>query len=410
MNSPAAINSNQEFDARLQEVRSTGGSLADFETAVRSIAGSLGAPVSSAALLKLVRLADAFNPGPQDGSRTPTEPGPPVSFEGRPAAQLPEAGRTSDPAAPRKHRATGESVLAYGEYLAQHLTRWLATQRVHDTGERITTYVALMARDDFRETVGWARSLDAHAVMALVAERGLGSSPGTTLDEPLEEAMFRWLHLATYEQVDTEHLAEMRARRAIRLQHRYEPASEVANRVSELSLDEELPFTELVGYVSRGALTGDQLARSLADLAAHDAGDRADWEARVRGFADTDDLAFGGDALQPALEAYAGGHLLRWMVDRDVPVTLSRLRSWSYYAADVVDTLVRRPRRTGGETISATLAHHAAVHLLRTNGDPVPLVDELALLAWLAERTRIAIHLTAWLEERDRRLTESLTD
>jgi hypothetical protein len=54
--------------------------------------------------------------------------------------------------------------------------------------------------------------------------------------------------------------------------------------------------------------------------------------------------------------------------------------------------------RLGRDVIAPTVAHPAALELMRET--PVPLAEELALLAWLAAQTRQAIQLGPWLDER----------
>lgn len=395
------------LDGHLEEMRRVGGDPGAFEAAVRSLASSLDKPLGWRALLKLAQVGSESYPAfPMVPSRDSQ------IFAGRPAAELPALRPTTRTDCPRREPLTGESTADYGRYLAAHVVDWLSSQEAEVTEDELsvaTAYVALLARQDFRQVVGWKRSLDAHSVMMLTTERGFRRVGGLELAAPVEEAFFRWLHLASYDEVAPEHLREVAARRAIRRQHEERPTGEVAVMVCETQLVDPFPFDALSDHLRSGPLlTEEQIRGSFLELAQRGDEKAEEWAARARGFEDRDELDLTPRAViaELVLESYAGGHLLRWMVDRDVPIDPIRLGGWGFYAGAVADTMVFGPARNGMEKIPATVAHTVSLKQMHRRRGPIPLTEELFLLAWLLAQNRFAINLAAWLEQRDRRLAD----
>lgn len=397
------ISTMEQLEARLEKMRQAGGDPAAYEEAVRSLASSLDRPLRSGALLKVARVGAESYPA----FRVVPSAVPPV-FEGRPAAELPAVQPTTRTDGPRREPLPEESVGDYGRYLIKHLTHWVTDQEVDISEDDLSvaaSYASALAREDFRQVVGWARSLDAHAVMMLLFEYAFRHAGGLELPAPVEEAFFRWLHLASYEEVTPEHLREVAARRDIRRSHQEQPAREVAVMVCETPLVDPFPFDELTDQLHTGLpLTAEQIREFFQEVAGR-GGDHAErWTARARGFEDTGelDLTPRTGNSEAELEAYAAGHLLRWMLDRDVPVGPFELAAWGKYAAEAADTMVFGPARHGREKLQAATAHHVARHLLRKiENCTLTLAEELCLLAWLTAQTRVAIRLAAWLEQRD---------
>lgn len=237
----------------------------------------------------------------------------------------------------------------------------------------------------------------------LTAERALRhlGAVGMTAEE--EEACFRWLHLATYDEVTPEHLEEMRARRATRLAHDRRPPGAVAVMTCEVSVADALWFQERISAMPTVALSLDQLRSMIDDLAVQ-AKDATRWAIRREGFAQIGriDLTSSAADQGPDYGAFLQGHVIRWMVDQDVPFRPHMFGCTSAYAGSVYRSLVKRPAENGEEG-KPIVAHILAMRLVREDS-LVTLADELVLLAWLMDQRSFGIRLGPFLADRDKRL------
>lgn len=390
----------EELDAGLEGLRKAGGWPADFEDALRSLVGFQDVPLCWTAVLRAARVGITSYGG------LPDLPGdlPPV-FGGRSQGELPSVARATGPGRPRQQRRPDESVLAYGEHLAEALTDALVREgasRTVDLERMAAAYVQVLALDVFYEMVGWERSLDCHALCVLTAERVLRPLGLGEVGEREEQACFSWLHLATYADVLPEHLQEQASRREIRLAHRRRPAGAVAVMTCETPLGEALRYQALVGSAGTAAFTPEQLRGVLDRLAVDgDKGER--WRIRTAAFAEIGrlDLTEAAHSEGPDYDAHIHGHLLRWMVEEEIPVRPVQL-GWSrLYATYVYQFLVHLPV-SKGRTSTPVLAHLRALHLMRRREGTIPLADELVLLAWLMDQRGFGIRLGPFLAERDR--------
>jgi hypothetical protein len=395
--------SGDDLDAHLERLRQAGGWPADFEDALKSLAESQDLPLRWTAALRIARVGITGYGG------LPNLPGelPPV-FEGRSQDELCTVARATGADLPRQHRRPDESLLEYGEYLGEALVDAVLREgvpRTVDLERAIAAYVQVLSLDLFRDMVGWERSLDCHALCVLTAERTLRHLGVRELGAAEEVACFRWLHLATYAEVLPEHLREQAARRAIRLAHQRQPAGAVAVMTCETPLGEALRYQQLVGSAATAAYTPEQL-RGVLDRLATEGKERRRWAIRKEAFAEIGhlDLTEAADSEGPDYDAYVHGHLLRWMVEEDLPVRPVQL-GWSRrYASYLCEFLVHLPVRKG-RTSTPVLAHLRAMHLLRRHEGSIPLSDELVLLAWLMDQRGFGIRLGPFLTERDRWLT-----
>jgi hypothetical protein len=219
-----------------------------------------------------------------------------------------------------------------------------------------------------------------------------------------EEACFRWLHLATYDEVTDEHLDEMRARRAVRLAHDRQPAGAVAVMTCEVSVVGALWFQEALSSAPSSAMSCDQLL-GLLDHWAADAEEPEPWVARREGFGHIGrlDLTPGAAATEaPNYAPFIHGHLMRWMVEEEVPFRPHMFATTTAYTASIHRRLVTWPAEDG-QAPAASSAHLGAMKFVRQDGS-VPLADELVLLAWLMDQRVFGIRLSPLLDARDKYL------
>lgn len=391
--------------ARLDGLARTGGTPADFELAVTSLAPDIQGSVTFRGALRIARVGwAAFN----GFDEVPSDALP--EFQGLSWDRLPPPTPRIGPGSPLDQLAE-ETLPAYVGRLGEALCLALGYQEDEEDVPAALVraaagYVSVLAIPALRAMVGWRRSLDAHALGMLMAERGLRhlGEVGMRADE--EEGCFRWLHLATYDDVGPEHLAEMRARREVRLAHRREPAGAVAVMTCELPVVGALWFQEWMTAMPTGAMDGESLRRLLDQLAAKN-DDAHLWQVRKEAFAEIGrlDLTEASEPLGRDYVATMHGHLLRWMVENDAPVRAHML-GVTYSYVDVIHRyLIDLPVRKGRVTGNAAAHLYAIRHLWRGVG-PVPLADELALLAWLMDQKGFGIRLSQFLEVRGDLLAE----
>lgn len=395
------IASSDDLDAELERLARIGGTPADFEAAVAELAGRLERAVTCRSLLRIARVGWTSYNG------LPDVPGGELAeFLGRPWAELPQVPRRRDPMGPRRERLPGESVPDYVGSLGESL---FADLRYGDDdantpfGRAATGYLSLLAVPGLCELVGWERSLDAHALGMLTAERALRHLGAVGMTAEDEEACFRWLHLATYDEVTPEHLEEMRARRATRLAHDRRPPGAVAVMTCEVSVADALWFQERISAMPTVALSLEQLRSMIDDLAVQ-ARDAARWAIRREGFGQIGRIDLTSSAADQGSDyaAFLQGHVIRWMVDQDVPFRPHMFGCTSAYASSVYRSLVKRPAENGQEG-KPIVAHILAMRLLREDS-LVTLVDELVLLAWLMDQRSFGIRLGPFLADREKRL------
>jgi hypothetical protein len=395
------IASSDDLDAELERLARIGGTPADFEAAVAELVGRLERAVTCRSLLRIARVGWTSYNG------LPDVPGGELAeFLGRPWAELPQVPRRRDPMGPRRERLPGESVPDYVGSLGESL---FADLRYGDDdantpfGRAATGYLSLLAVPGLCELVGWERSLDAHALGMLTAERALRHLGAVGMTAEDEEACFRWLHLATYDEVTPEHLEEMRARRATRLAHDRRPPGAVAVMTCEVSVADALWFQERISAMPTVALSLEQLRSMIDDLAVQ-ARDAARWAIRREGFGQIGRIDLTSSAADQGSDyaAFLQGHVIRWMVDQDVPFRPHMFGCTSAYASSVYRSLVKRPAENGQEG-KPIVAHILAMRLLREDS-LVTLVDELVLLAWLMDQRSFGIRLGPFLADREKRL------
>ena len=382
--------------AWMQELARSGGGPADFEAAVRSDASRLAVRLGWQPLLSLARIGWMRYAGLPD---LPLDE-PPV-FLGRPAGALPVASRRPEPRL-RRVAAPGERFTAYGEYLSEDLEQWLGAagfpEPSLDVSRVLAAYVSAVVLHQTVGLGGWDRPLDAHAYAMLAAERALRYLGPAAIEADLESACFRWLQLVSYAEAPVEHLEEMTDRRAIRLEHERRSAGAVATMTCETTPADGVTFDDLLSRAHEAALTPEQVTTMYTGLADRDA---AEPRARAAGFADTEPLDLTPTAFdREHYDDYATGHLVRWLVDHDVPVRPLRVTWAGFYTTPIVLYLVRHPV-TQHKSIDPGRAHLRALHLLRRRGGSVPLSEELIFLSWLLAQRRNAISLDGLMSQRD---------
>jgi hypothetical protein len=399
---PEPIASSDELDAELERLARTGGTPADFDVALHELAPRLERALDHRALIRVARLGWTAYNGLADvpGDELPV-------FLGRPWADLPEVPRRRDPdSGPRREPLPDESLPEYVGALGESLFTALGLgddDAATPFGRAAGGYLSLLAVPGLRELVGWERSLDAHALAMLTAERALRHLGEVGMSAAEEEACFRWLHLATYDEVLPEHLEEMSARRAIRLAHGRQPPGAVAVMTCEVSVTDALWFQERISGMPSAAMSAEQLRSMLDHLALH-AKNPARWTIRRQGFGQTGRIDLTATAAErgPDYGAFVQGHVIRWMVDQDVPFRPHMFGCTGAYAASVHRSLVERPAKDGRDC-RPIVAHLRAMRLVREEG-LVTLADELVLLAWLMDQRSFGIRLSAYLDARSKLL------
>jgi hypothetical protein len=393
------IASAEDLDAELELLARVGGTPGDFEVAIKALATRLAGPLSHQAMLRIARVGWTSYNGLADipGDELP-------EFLGRPWADLPAVRRRTDAAGPRQEQLPEEPLHRYVGYLAEEVFADLGLGEEDvpmPLGQAILGYVAVLGIPGLRKLIGWERSVDAHALGMLSAERALRHLGEVAMGPDEEEACFRWLHLATYDEVTPEHLEEVRARRQIRLAHGRRPAGAVAVMTCEVDLEDALWFHERVSAGPTAALGRDQLL-SMLDANAAGAKDFARWVVRRDGFGNIDrlDLTPTGSAEGPDYGAFMHGHLMRWIVEADVPFRAHMLGLTTFYASSIHRQLIRKPSE-GAERIGAVQAHLRTMRSLREE-NAIPLADELVVMAWLMDQRGIGVRLAPLLEARDK--------
>lgn len=399
---PDPITSSEALDVELERLARDGGTPADFEAAVTALAARLEKPLGYRAALRIARVGWTSYNGRAD---VPADE--PPEFQGRPWADLPAVRRRDATDGPRKEQLPDESLTGYVGYLGEDLFAHLGLGEedvATPLGRAAVGYLSVLAIPGLRQLVGWERSVDAHALGMLTAERVFRHLGGVGMTADEEEACFRWLHLATYAEVTPEHVAEVGARRAVRLAHERQPAGAVAVMICEVAVEEALWFQERISAGPTAALNGAQL-RAVIDELAVNAQEAERWAIRKDAFAEIGhlDLSEAATAQGSDYDAFIHGHLLRWMVEEDVPVRPHLLRWTSDYAHSIYLYLVDRPSRKGQVT-SPLVAHLRAIALLHQAEGSVPLTDELVLLAWLMDQRGFAVRLAGYLIGRDKQL------
>ena len=398
MSTSGPITTAEQLDARLDELRASPGDPGDFEPQLRALAADLGNALSPDAMLRIARVGcEAYAGRPDEPSDTPP------AFAGRPSDTL-DLGPVLVERSPLLERGNDESVLEHGRRLAEDLERTIATAGLAETDEvavALATYGTLLAMPQLLESVPLERSLDLHPLLMIATERmarsfGLGSVP-----EEQELAMFAWLHRLTRAEVTPDAIAEVGARRAVRLDHPRQPPDELAVLLCETPLG-ELPFAQLADASRTVELSLDSLQRTCADAAARGGAKAARWAARGRGLTLTDALDLTpASAGEDHFAEVAHGHLLRWLLDHGLPVRPHRMGWGSSYTHALVRYLVLRP---SGREFTRVTAHLMATSVVRESKGPLPLSEELVLLAWVMEQTRFAVRLGAYLDARAARL------
>ncbi|HEY3530181.1 MAG TPA: hypothetical protein VGK78_13630 [Nocardioides sp.] len=396
---PESFASPEELDAELERLAGIGGTPAGFEAAVTQLASRLERPLTHRAILRIARVGWTSYNGLED---VPADE--PPEFLGRPWADLPQVPRRGDSEGTRREQLPDEPVHQYIGYLGEDLFAHLGLgedEAATPFGRAAVGYVSVLALPEFRDMVGWERSVDAHALGMLAGERALKHLGEVGMTAEQEEGCFRWLHFATYAEVAPEHLEEVAARRAIRLAHERRPAGAVAVMTCEVPGAGALRFQEMMSAMPTTAMSADQLRTMLDDLAVR-AEDSRSWAIRRDAFARIGRLDLTPSAAVPDYDAVVHGHLMRWLVEEEVPFR-PHLLSWtSGYAISIARNLVERPARDGKE-VSPVTAHLRAMRLLRTDGS-VPLADELVFLAWLMDQRSFGVRLGAYLAARDKQL------
>jgi len=398
---PDPIVSSEELDAELERLACAGGSPADFEEAVRDLAGRMKGGLSHRAMVRIARVGSTSYTGPADipGDELP-------EFLGRPWDELPRVPRRSDSGGPRRHPLPGEALHEYVGYLGETLFADLGLDDDNVStpfGRAAAGYLSSLAMPGLREVVGWERSLDAHALGMLTAERGLRHLAEVGMSAEAEEICFRWLHLATYDEVTPAHVEEMRRRRDIRLAHARQPAGAVAVMTCEVSVEDALWFQE---RMSAGPTVtfGLEQVRTMLDDWAVNAKQPERWAVRREGFGHIGRIGLTAAEASEGTDygAFVHGHLIRWILEEEVPFRPHLLGLTSGYAASIHRRLVMWPAE-GGREVAPVVAHLRAMTFVRQDGF-VPLADELVLLAWLMDQRCFGVRLAPYLDARDKHL------
>jgi hypothetical protein len=407
---PGRVTTTKEFDARLAKLRETGGDLADYESGLHALASSLDKPIGTSALLKLSRLGwDSYCRPALVRSAAPPR------FLGRPAALSSDPLQADASGAARSMRspvggvdrgprtapAEGESPVAYAQHLKDHLVRFLDAAGIsEDDADLLPVYACYLAREDVRQRIGWQRSQDLHALAMLLHERvvvGAGFGPAAA---EVEEALFRWVHLATHAQVGSDDLAEQSARREIRLAHAQQPSADVAVLTCEVPLTDDMGFEQLSDHLQDVGFSREHL---LAIFRARST-KNAKWAAHYLELHDPGRLDLAGRAATErhdlsVLASHAHGHLLRWLLDHDVTVSSLLLSLCQEYARGVVRSLGRQLPQ--GEPKHSLVAAHLSAMVRLRREVRVRLPDELLLLAWLCDQAAIGFRLESFLGARE---------
>jgi hypothetical protein len=403
MEGPDRIESSEALDACLDQLRRAGGTPADFEVAVKELAARLGGPVSHRAVLRIARVGVASFNGPAD---VPGEEFP--EFLGRPWADLPPVSRRTGAGDPRREKLPDEPLHAYVGYLGEELLTHLGVgEEVIGTpfGQAAAGYVSTLAIPELRRKVGWERSVDVHALGMLTAERAFRHLGEVGMSAEEEEACFRWLHLATYDEVAPAHVDEVLARRAVRLAHAHRPPGVVAVMTCEVPVEDALWFQETMEAFPTKALHRDQLRAVLDKAADSDVAERARvWSVRREGFGHIGriDLTMAAAAEGPDHGSFVHGHLMRWIVEEEIPFRPHLIGLTAGYAASIHRNLVLWPEEKG-EDAKALTGHAKAMRFAREGGS-IPLADELVLLAWLMDQRGIGIRLAGYLDAREKNM------
>jgi len=398
-----SITSSEELETELERWSRRRGTPADFELAVKGLAPRLDLPLTHRTALRIARVGWTSCTGHEEVPATELP-----EFQGRPWNLLPDVARRDDAAALRE-QLPDETLPGYVGRLGESA---LAALGVADEAPSALTravagYVSVLAIPGLRSLVGWDRSVDAHALGMLMAERGLSHLGEVGMTDAEEEACFRWLHLATYVEVTPAHLEEMWFRRELRLAHGREPAGAVAVMTCEVPVVGALWFQEKVKAMPTAMLGREQL-RHLIDHLAKNGKDAGGWRARKEAFAEVGhlDLTAAAAGQHPDHDAFIHGHLMRWMVEEDVPVRPHLLGWTSSYARAVHRYLIDLPA-TKGTSATPVSVHFHAIRRIEQQEGSVPLTDELVLLAWLMDQRRFGVRLASYLEARDRRRATS---
>jgi hypothetical protein len=375
------------------------GTPADFEAAMTSLAGRIVPALSHRGVICLARLGATSFHGARDVPSTE-----PPEFQGRLWDDLPPVPLRSDGGGPRREPDPGESLASYLSELGEELFGRLGLGEEDSStpaGLAVAGYVSVLAVPELRRHIGWERSLDAHALGMLTAERALSHLGESRLTPEQEEVCFRWLHEATYADVPADHLAEAAARRAVRVAHQREPAGAVAVMTCEVPVPDALAFHEQVSAVSTATLDRDRLL-SWLDRAAAGGDPERGGEARREGFGTIGrlDLTPAASAEGPRYAAFVHGHLMRWLIEEQMPFRSHLLGLTTAYASLIVRILVTKPA-AGKPAPDPVTAHVRAIMTTRMD-QRVPLCDELALLAWLMDQRGIGFRLEPFLSERAR--------
>jgi hypothetical protein len=399
------IESSEALDACLEQLRQVGGTPADFEVAVKELAARVEGPMSHRAVLRIARVGVTSFNGHADvsGEEFP-------EFQGRPWVDLPRVSRRTDGGGPRRERLPDEALHDYVGYLGEELLTHLGVgEEVVGTpfGQAAAGYVSTLAIPELRRKVGWERSVDVHALGMLTAERALRHLGEVGMSAEQEEACFRWLHLATYDEVAPEHVDEVLARRTVRLEHAQRPPGAVAVMTCEVPVEDALWFQETMTAFPTRALSPDQLRAILEGAADSDDADRARvWSVRREGFGYLGriDLTMAAASEGPDHGTFVHGHLMRWIVEEEIPFRPHLIGLTAGYAASIHRNLVLWPAEKG-EDAKAVVGHARAMRFVREGGGSIPLADELVLLAWLMDQRGIGVRLAGYLDARDKSLS-----
>ncbi len=158
----------------------------------------------------------------------------------------------------------------------------------------------------------------------------------------------------------------------------------------------------LLGTVEAQEIPLETLDGSFAQLGARPTEEAAGWRARGRGLHSPSRIDFDDFDLLPGgdLGPFAEGHILRWMMDRGVPIGPVRLSVATHYAGSLIYAIVEglEPELP---ILPPIFWHCFAMDAIGRLSGPLSFGEELLHLAWAVDQLDQECSLARCLESRD---------